>query len=73
MSPELNAFLADWAQRWSTLPAGSGPAQRRAHFEVVAQAMRLPTPEGVVTQERWAAHGGRRVRLRSFRVPKDSP
>lgn len=49
--PELQAFLADWAMQWSTLPAGSGPAGRRAHFELVAAAMRQPTPEGVQTQE----------------------
>lgn len=67
INPELDAFLADWARHWSTLPAGSGPAARRAHFEVVAQAMRQPTPEGVTTDEHWAEHDGRRVRLRRFR------
>lgn len=73
INPELNAFLSDWAAGWATLPAGSGPAARRAHFEVVAAAMRQPTPDGVVTQELWIEHDGRRVRLRSFRVPTGSP
>jgi acetyl esterase len=73
INPELNVFLADWAAHWASLPAGSGPAARRAHFEVVAAAMRQPTPAGVVVQEHCIEHDGRRVRLRCFRVPTDSP
>ena len=66
INPELNAFLADWARHWSTLPAGSGPAARRAHFERVAAAMRQPTPDGVATDERWVERDGQRVRVRRF-------
>jgi acetyl esterase/lipase/AcrR family transcriptional regulator len=47
MNPQLGPFLAEWDARWATLPAGSGPAQRRAHFETIAAAMRLPTPAKV--------------------------
>ena len=63
INPELNNFLADWAAGWATLPAGSGPAARRAHFEVVAAAMRQPTPDGVVTQEERTLIGGKLVKL----------
>lgn len=68
IDPQLQAFLADWDRGWSTLPAGSGPAARRIHFEAVALAMRQPTPQGVATAEHWAEADGRRVRLRSFRT-----
>jgi acetyl esterase len=67
INPELHAFLADWAAAWSTLPAGSGPAAGRAHFETVAAATRQPLPDGVATQEHWVERDGRRVRVRSFR------
>jgi acetyl esterase len=70
---ELKAFLADWAAAWSTLPAGSGPAAARAHFEVVAAATRQALPAGVATQEHWVEHGGGRVRVRSFRAAATAP
>lgn len=73
INPEIHAFLADWAAAWATLPAGAGPAARRAHFETVALAMRQTMPDGVVTREHRAERDGRRVRLRSFRVPTDAP
>lgn len=66
IDPELQPFLADWARHWSTLPAGSGPAARRAHFEVVAAAMRQPTPDGVTSDVLWVQRDGRRVRVRRF-------
>lgn len=65
--PELQAYLDDWAQAWAPVPAGASPADRRAHFERVAEHMRQPTPAGVATHEMWAEHAGRRVRLRCFR------
>lgn len=68
INPELNAFLADWARHWSTLPAGSGPAARRAHFETVAAAMRQPTPAGVASDEHWVVRDGQRVRVRRFQL-----
>lgn len=73
INPELQAFLADWAAHWAPLPPGAGPAARRAHFETVAAAMRQPLPSGVVTREHRVEREGRRVRVRSFRVPTDAP
>lgn len=67
INTELNAFLADWSAKWATLAPGSGPAERRAHFETVAAAMRQPMPEGVQTGEQWVERAGRRVRVRWFR------
>jgi acetyl esterase len=70
INPELQAFLADWARHWASLPAGAGPAARRAHFETVALAMRRPTPEGIHTDEHWISDtidgDARRVRVRRF-------
>lgn len=65
----LRPFLADWERAWSTLPAGSGPVQRREHFEQVAAAMRQATPAGVRTEEAHVTRpdAGRAVRVRIFR------
>ncbi|HEX5736872.1 MAG TPA: alpha/beta hydrolase, partial [Hydrogenophaga sp.] len=67
--PDLHHFLADWDKAWSTLPTGARPAQRRAHFEVVAAGMREPHPEGIVTDVHWVdvPETGTQVRLRTFR------
>jgi acetyl esterase len=75
INPELQPFLADWAAAWSGLPPGSGPAQRRAHFEIVARDMRQPTPPGVTTEEHFVAvpGRGRDVRVRLFRPAADGP
>lgn len=75
INPELNTFLADWAAAWSTLPAGAGPADRRAHFEVVAREMRQPTPAGVTTEEHHIDVPGadRQVRVRLFRPAAGGP
>jgi acetyl esterase len=75
INPELDTFLADWAAAWSTLPAGAGPADRRAHFEVVARAMRQPTPPGVTTEEHHVPVPGadRPVRVRLFRPAAGGP
>jgi acetyl esterase len=72
MNPQLLDFLRDWQQAWSSLPAGSGPAQRRAHFETVAKAMREPDAPGLQTREHWidVPEGGQ-VRVREFR-PADA-
>ena len=68
MNPDLNAFLARWDQDWSTLKDGATPADRRAHFEIVAQAMRLPTPEDVDCEtEHWIDSPAGPVRVRMFR------
>ncbi|MDH5539244.1 MAG: alpha/beta hydrolase, partial [Rhizobacter sp.] len=59
-----------------TLPAGGGPAQRRAHFETIAKAMRQPTPAGVsTTDEHQVPVPGmaRSVRVRLFRPAGEGP
>jgi acetyl esterase len=73
INPELQLFLRDWTRAWSTLPAGAGPAQRRAHFETIAEAMRQPTPEGVTTEEHHVTGPERRVRVRLFRAARKGP
>lgn len=67
--PDIHRFLKDWEAAWATLSAGSGPVERRAHFEVVAAGMREPNPEGISTQEHWVhvAETGAQVRVRVFR------
>jgi acetyl esterase len=67
MTPELQPFLDTWAKEWSTLPDGAGPAGRRAHFEIVAKNMRLPTPKGVDCEsEHWIDSEAGKVRVRVF-------
>lgn len=68
INPELNAFLDRWNEEWASLKPGATPADRRAHFEVVAKNMRLPTPEGVATdEEHWIESASGEVRVRVFR------
>lgn len=76
IDPELQPFLADWARHWSELPQPATPAQRRAHFEVVAARMREPLPAGVRMDEehRIEVPGrGRTVRVRVFRPADAGP
>ncbi|MBK8456058.1 MAG: alpha/beta hydrolase [Phyllobacteriaceae bacterium] len=47
LDPELEPFLVRWDAEWSTLKAGATPADRRAHFEIVARNMALPAPGDV--------------------------
>lgn len=67
--PDIHRFLADWDKAWSTLPAGATPAQRRAHFEMVAAGMREPHPEGIVTDVHLVdvPETDTQVRVRTFR------
>ena len=70
INPELHAFLTDWAGRWADLKQPADAAQRRAHFERVAERMRQPTPAGVSTDEQHHIEvpgAGRKVRVRVFR------
>lgn len=76
--PDIHRFLADWDAAWVTLPPGAGPAQRRAHFELVAAQMREPEPEGITSVEHWVdvpeTQGQVRVRLfRPTRVTTPLP
>jgi acetyl esterase len=67
--PDIQRFLQDWDAAWAILPAGSGPAARRAHFETVAAAAREPHPPGIISEERWVtvAKTASSVRVRVFR------
>ena len=68
LNTELEPFLAAWNEKWSRLPQGAKPADRRALFEVIAREMRLPTPEGVdTTAEHWVPSAAGNVRVRIFR------
>jgi acetyl esterase len=73
IDPEIHAFLAAWDQAWASLPAGSGPAARRAHFEQVAEAMRSPMPVGVGTAVHRVPGTARHVRVREFRPAGAGP
>ena len=76
INPELQPFLDDWSRLWAELPQPASPAQRRAHFERVAQRMRQPTPEGIRTDEEFhieVAGGPRSVRVRVFRPVGSAP
>jgi acetyl esterase len=66
---ELQPFLDQWQRAWAGVPSTATAAQRRAHFERLAAAMRLPEPPAVRTEERWLpvpANGGIPVRLLLF-------
>lgn len=68
LDPELTPFLAEWSAQWALLAPGATPAARRAHFEVVAAAMRLPTPPDVDTDRvEWIDSPAGKVRVRLFR------
>ncbi len=68
IDPQLEPFLAQWNSRWATLPAGATAADRRAMFERIAAAMRLPTPDGVdCSTEHWIDSVAGPVRVRVFR------
>ncbi|MGV8832481.1 MAG: alpha/beta hydrolase [Devosia sp.] len=74
MNPELEPFLATWTEKWKRLPAGATPADRRALFEVIADEMRLPTPDGVQTNaEHWIPSAAGKVRVRVYRHIGDQP
>lgn len=68
INPDLHAFLDRWGQEWSTLKPDATPAERRAHFEVVAANMRLATPDDIDTEaQHWIDSSHGQVRVRAFR------
>lgn len=68
LNPELLPFLALWDEKWSALPKGASPADRRKKFEVIAAEMRLPMPEGVDdSAEHWIDSSAGPVRVRVYR------
>lgn len=67
LDPELTPFLAKWDAEWATLKPGATPADRRAHFEIVARNMALPAPEDVdASVERHVGSNAGPVRVRLF-------
>lgn len=68
INPELEPFLADWGEKWSKLKPDATPLDRRKRFELIAQEMRLPTPEDISTDtEHWIDTEAGPVRVRVFR------
>lgn len=69
LEPDIVDFLNEWDDRWASCPPNSGPAARRAHFETIAAAMRLPTPKDVDCESVAlvpSSHGDVRVRTFKF-------
>jgi acetyl esterase len=74
INPEIHTFLDRWDNEWSSLPDGATPADRRVHFEQVARNMRLPTPDGVSTDEQHTLPSpAGDVRVRLFRPNGTAP
>lgn len=77
LNPQIVDFLAEWDNRWAQCPPNSGPAARRAFFETIAEAMRLPTPPKVSCDDvHWVRSSAGDVRVRIFRwqgAPKLQP
>lgn len=72
INPEIHAFLKRWDEEWSSLKPYATPADRRAHFEIVAANMRLPTPEAVdCVREEWVQGPAGDVRVRIFRYQSE--
>lgn len=68
INPQLEPFLKVWGEKWSVLPPGATPAERRKRFEVIASEMRLPTPDDVdCSAEHWVESVAGPVRVRVFR------
>jgi acetyl esterase len=76
IDPQLQPFLTDWSRLWSELPQPATPAQRRAHFERIAEGMREPMPAGVRADEVHritVPDTARHVRVRLFRPDVPGP
>lgn len=68
MNRELIPFLQQMEQKWARLGKGATIEETRAHYEVIAREMRLPTPEGISTDTiQWIDTPAGQVRTRIFR------
>lgn len=68
INPGILGFLEVWDGKWATLAPNATPADRRGRFEEIARDMRLPTPEGVETdQQHLVASPAGPVWVRLFR------
>ncbi|MBE9639959.1 alpha/beta hydrolase fold domain-containing protein [Salipiger mangrovisoli] len=72
--PDIYRFRETWDATWATLPTEGDAATRRLHFESVSRSMRLPSPEGVETdEEHWIDTDSGPVRVRLFRPAGQGP
>ncbi|MCA0941903.1 alpha/beta hydrolase fold domain-containing protein [Salipiger pacificus] len=72
--PDIYRFRETWDATWATLPTEGDAATRRLHFESVSRSLRLPSPEGVETdEEHWIDTECGPVRVRLFRPPGAEP
>ncbi|WP_226628837.1 alpha/beta hydrolase fold domain-containing protein [Alloyangia pacifica] len=72
--PDIYRFRETWDATWATLPTEGDAATRRLHFESVSRSLRLPSPEGVETdEEHWIDTDCGPVRVRLFRPPGTEP
>ena len=68
INTQIQEFLKVWDAKWATLKEGATPDDRRRHFELIAQQMRLETPADVETQQEfWLDSSAGPVRVRVFR------
>ena len=71
INPDILKFLDVWEGKWSGMAPDATGADRRMRFEAIARDMRLPTPDGVETdEEHWIDSDGGPVRVRIFRSDK---
>ncbi|WP_353476254.1 alpha/beta hydrolase fold domain-containing protein (plasmid) [Salipiger sp. H15] len=72
--PDIYRFRETWDATWATLPTEGDATTRRLHFESVSRSLRLPSPEGVETdEEHWIDTESGPVRVRLFRPPDPEP
>lgn len=72
--PDIYRFRETWDATWASLPTEGDAATRRLHFESVSRSLRLPSPEGVETdEEHWIDTESGPVRVRLFRPPDAEP
>lgn len=72
INPQLDTFLKVWNEKWATLAADAGPADRREHFEGIAREMRLADPEAVdASDEHQIDSPAGPIRARVFRFASD--
>ncbi len=72
--PDIYRFRETWDATWASLPTDGDAATRRLHFESVSRSLRLPSPEGVETdEEHWIDSEAEPVRVRLFRPEGPEP
>lgn len=67
IDPQLRPFLDTWDKAWAPMGPNATPQARRQHFLTVADAMKLPLPDGIAVREHRVPFEGRTVRVVSYR------